>query len=373
MYAKNLAAILVLMLVATSQGFAQVSSDPTRETLKHLKDNQVKLKSWKCSGIQTQWISPERKASIIDGFKKISARSKSGNDGKFTFTEYDFTYPKLFFSSMKGDSVLYVEKSLKNGIPKTVEKPTQNMLAKILNGGYGYAANSQKSYDVLSDNGKKLLREKNRRMFVPGASSGFFLNGVPIDAISAIEKYGFKYIGSCQDKYFGEEQIFAGRVPNSDARLDFRLAPNFGYRVVDSKEYDTNGSIRNDTSIVKMSLTDGQWLPDETEKRYYSNESGITKIEQVKTYRYLNKSMNDVSDEQIAVSLASGDHMKDLPTNLTYLIGANSEKILLDTPNSNTLSKLWLGWLYMASVTTLLVLTVGAYIRWKRNQLSKPA
>ena len=70
----------------------------------------------------------------------------------------------------------------------------------------------------------------------------------------------------------------------------------------------------------------------------------------------------------LSVKSRVGDHEWNQKDNTGYKIGVNNEKIFIDNNEANNPKKLAPGWLFMASVTSLLVLTVLAYVRWKSKQ-----
>jgi hypothetical protein len=82
--------------------------------------------------------------------------------------------------------------------------------------------------------------------------------------------------------------------------------------------------------------------------------------------------LNDVKEKDVRFQEVIGDHNHDLDNNRhSYTLGDHQRKYVTATSGSST--EMVQGWLYTSSITVLLVLTVGAYVKWKRNQLAKPA
>ena len=80
---------------------------------------------------------------------------------------------------------------------------------------------------------------------------------------------------------------------------------------------------------------------------------------------------DDIGDDLFTFTPKPGNLLKR--NNDIFKISPMGTELLVPRPTSSNRGYNPIGWLYMASVTTLLVLTVGAYVKWKRNQLSKSA
>ena len=192
-----------------------------------------------------------------------------------------------------------------------------------------------------------------------------------VTASEAISNLGFKFAGEKQDSKFGKLLVYKGENARSGARMTFHIAPQYDYRITSCTEEPLDGKSSWVQVVKSMSKTDGNWLPDECEEKSYSVDSGKLVLDITKTYKFIHKSVNDVSDDLLEVKLSEGDIHRDMATGSMNVIGAKGKKLVIDTTSTTAKNATSWGWLYILSVSTLLIGTVGAYVKWKRNQLSK--
>ena len=159
--------------------------------------------------------------------------------------------------------------------------------------------------------------------------------------------------------------IKGATVDNHPTR--FTVAPEFGYRVIEAETQDENSVYRSELkSLIKIN---GTWCPKRFTRTVQSLKGYSPSIQDY----YLDKIIvNKAVKSDILFNAVAGDHNENFRSkNSSYTLPDGSRKYVTLSNDNQSLFSLVKGWLYIASVTTLLVLTVGAFIKWKRKQLSK--
>ena len=76
--------------------------------------------------------------------------------------------------------------------------------------------------------------------------------------------------------------------------------------------------------------------------------------------------LNSVSGEAFKPDLHHGAYVKDGETNQYWKIGPNGERLYIDIGANKETSNIFLNWLFVLSITVLLMLGMGALLRWRR-------
>ena len=158
---------------------------------------------------------------------------------------------------------------------------------------------------------------------------------------------------------------------NENVNLKLYLVPLKGWLCVKLEVSDSSKKFKiiNETLVVKK--FGGLWLPTLCRRGSVENMNDTLKESdgiwlKVEKYKF-----DDIGDDLFTFTPKPGNLLKR--NNDIFKISPMGTELLVPRPTSSNRGYNPIGWLYMASVTTLLVLTVGAYVKWKRNQLSKSA
>jgi len=100
----------------------------------------------------------------------------------------------------------------------------------------------------------------------------------------------------------------------------------------------------------------------------FETENGSDNLLTEQTLTVTKWEVNNVSDSKFVPNLPVGAHMRDGETRVAWRIGSNGEKIYKDTDNQSGQSSFLPSGFSTVIVAILLVLTIIAYIRWKRKQ-----
>ena len=145
------------------------------------------------------------------------------------------------------------------------------------------------------------------------------------------------------------------------------LAMDRNFLIVNSEKI-VNGRIFK-FQIDKMDSFEGQWIPTlcQSSVRDVSKKTDVMNDK----YEISNIKIGGLSPAQWKKTLTFSK-VFDGRTGNNYRVSANGERILVEKVGDlNYNSSFPWNWIYMASVASLLILSVGAYINWKRKQLSK--
>ena len=174
----------------------------------------------------------------------------------------------------------------------------------------------------------------------------------------------YHVVGERSTAKFGRVIEIEGKKDN-DTTIRFSVAPERSCRIVESQSIHDGRTIQ--TTLGNVVKVDGVWVPSEIVRVITHKDTAVPSTE---TWTFDKVSVNDVKQSDVQFHPTIGDHNHNLDNEQhSYTIGDNQRKYVEQTVQSPyDLAK---GWLYMASVSTLLVLTVAGYVKWKRKQLSK--
>jgi len=357
----------LVSLCAARSAMAQDLTETEQRIVQELEKSQQGLNSWKCTGVTTFQVSQQFRDKLLAGMKKMIA--KNGQNEQIG--EFNFDKPKVFFAAMQGERMLYSEKNLTVSLA-TFTPPASDV--KILNNlvstGQTHVHERGRNYRVDGERRGLTFSNAASSYILPVPSIGFYVPFTNLTPRELILNHGFRLVREATNQKFGKVLIFRGERPLSELSypITFHLAPEFGYRVVYSILENKKAHKQNVHLIKSLVNIQGHWLPEESEDRNQSDDPSVTEPELVTLRKFANHSVNDIIDAMLEVKPASGDHEWNEKDNTGYKFGANGEKIFLDNSTVPRPRKILPIWLYPASITTLLILTILAYIRWKRKQ-----
>ncbi len=186
-----------------------------------------------------------------------------------------------------------------------------------------------------------------------------------------LSKSGLQYVGPENDPDFGLVHHVMSRENNTE--FHHFLSPKYDWLNIRTEYGDVRSNNRFFFKVNKVERHANHWLPVSSVMKYGDkNTNGIPAKYQV-DMTDVAYNFEPVDDSHFKVELSRGTLIGK--EQKIYRVGPdNTQQLVVDKSDNKPQNHadLW-GWLYMASVTTLLVLTVGAYLKWKRKQLSRSA
>lgn len=184
----------------------------------------------------------------------------------------------------------------------------------------------------------------------------------------------FHYVDASEDPAFGTLLHFLGEE-HSGEQYSIWVAPQFGYLAVRVRDdIAMRGLKRAQVFETKQIVHKGDvWFPMQGSMRYLDTKDGGEMLVAEQTLTVTDLKLNEVPDSRFVPDIPVGAAMKDGETNLYWIVEANGGRRYVDISGAGKgkATNYSTGWLFMASVTSMLVLTVLAYVRWKRKQWAK--
>jgi hypothetical protein len=173
-----------------------------------------------------------------------------------------------------------------------------------------------------------------------------------------------------EDKQFGTLYILSWKN-DQDEKARFWIAPKYDFmavrmETVSAKFKDGNRGMARFKCFSARQI-DGIWVPVEGVKETYNLMGNSEQLILKREYKEAQYELNNVDDSLFNPQLPPGAWYVDKHTQKMYRIGASGEKIL-DERSSMESSDLPLRWLFIASITSLLLMAAGAVIRWRRKR-----
>jgi|GEM_PF-3577794 len=327
----------------------------TQRALNSLIQKERQISSVKAKGVETVLSSQHYRSRLQEDLKHLKLRGQVNvKDSSTTWYLVALKKNKELYASINKSNM-----SKSESIDKIKHQDFLNNNRFIFDGKetYAYVENQNGSTQINIQPNKMIQNSLTLYRDVP--FEGFSLH----DAIKS-EKY--KYVGSDADPQFGKLDKYRGE--STSGTIDFWLASEKDFLVV-------KGEMRSPKSLLKFRVDEianisGQWLPVKYAQESYQIKEQKPLLERTRQMALTEMSINDVGDEFFNIKMQPGYHVKYSPTNEYWRVGQNGEKINIDLSANKKSTMSW-GWLYMASVTSLLVLTVLGYVRWKSKQWSK--
>ena len=293
----------------------------------------------------------------------------------------NLTYSRknYIFSAMKDNKYRY------GGTAVTVEKPIvyhqlkdlmKNMKTSVDISQDVYYDNKYQHSISFGSAGSQITDEQNLSETGVSVSSKDLAFKVPITSRwpSELLRQGFHIVKTSKDKDFGTLIECSGSLKEWSRyavtpRLNFWIAPDFGGRVIRTTFlYKSN---RSEYVVKKMARKSGIWFPISEEILRYrmdDNKETLISKNEISIHEF---SPNRVQEQDINFAYKPGDRVQDVASSSFFRVGANGEKIYKDVQDKDTRPSYLSEGLVTGSLISLLVLTVGAYIWWKRKQLSR--
>jgi len=155
---------------------------------------------------------------------------------------------------------------------------------------------------------------------------------------------------------------------DADGKMHIDLAPVFGYAIV-RQRYDGKDGYA-EQGITKFSKVNGVFLPAVAENKQYTSDKAYSPDGQTIPFRFettyfTHTNLNHVPDSLFVVKMKPGDIVQDNTSR--YRVNANGKRVLEWGDDSTRTRKMILGWLFTASMATMVLLGVGFFLRRRRQ------
>lgn len=150
------------------------------------------------------------------------------------------------------------------------------------------------------------------------------------------------------------------------------LAPRYGFMAVRSEGEDELPQ-SHQVSVYQLDQVEKRgpiWFPVAGTMSFYSVENGkriLLSDDQLHVTRFR---INDVPDGFFKPNLPPGSAVKNGETDEFWKIGPHGEKIAIYTGSKDSPGSLLVSWMFVGSITLLLMLRVGSLLRWRKLQKS---
>lgn len=207
---------------------------------------------------------------------------------------------------------------------------------------------------------------KQRTNFVSPLSFGY---EVDTQALSAVMRDpSTKLEGTSSDPKLGTLLKFSTSIqtPREKKPMLFWLAPRLGYLAV--RVEDATPGEDTDLSVAQLDQAKqvgSLWFPVRGKTSFYRIENGKPVLLVERAISVHNVTLNDAPDSlfQPLYLQWPGAVVRDDDANITWEIGAHGEKSVI---NQGDNTGMWLGWIFVGSLTTLLATIMG--IAWRRKR-----
>jgi hypothetical protein len=245
-----------------------------------------------------------------------------------------------------------------------LQDPTQEEDTEI------YDGKQQNSISRLSTTSKLTDTLKNRSQAATWASpldcSYTFEVGWNADTVS---EFPFHISRVIYDNRFGRLYILDGDDKTYALHYQFWIAPEYGYIAVRSSMRARGRDVATETRAVceQAMLLNGVWLPIKCKIVHLSAKSGstpeVTSVEEFKDIRY----SFDVPDSLFTPKLPVGSDVYDVDKHLIYHV--TDKGWILDPRSVKANEQHYLfAWLFIGSLTALVLILSGIFIGWRRRQ-----
>ena len=181
----------------------------------------------------------------------------------------------------------------------------------------------------------------------------------------------YKYVHTVQDDKYGPVAVYS-RQADHDRTYTLSFSLRYSYTIVRSEIRNTR--FRRTYDVEDVQQIGNLYFPKVVSVEHVLLEPNGTSSVFTTEVTSLDTVSFEAPDASLFdMHLKPKDIVKDNMTGEIWTVGPHGEKIHNMEKSTVSQNTMYFGWLYMASITTLLVLTVGAYIRWKRKQLAELA
>lgn len=237
----------------------------------------------------------------------------------------------------------------------------------------------EKQFNLLTSNiegvSDKILQGDIRRKRVSKLSPLSFGYVIDDEWVSDVLREGSFTVGtSTPDSQWGLLQEVSEEKQDSNGTLLTRLwfAPKHGYLVVRSerKLIQSFGGkeIRSqiDFNLERVEKRGAILFPIQGTMSDYQFEDGQKKLLSSHNLIVNQFELNKAPDNLFRIAFMPGTRITDVDTKEYFRIGLNGERIPIDITGNARTNNRTMGWLFMVSLSTLLVLFMG--VLWRRQQ-----
>lgn len=186
--------------------------------------------------------------------------------------------------------------------------------------------------------------------------------------VDVLRSGDYEFKGTMNDPQFALLYQFSASTGTNE-QTRFWLAPKYGFIAVRTELESKVGS-RHPLLVHQLKRAEQRhsiWFPTAGTMEFFEIEGGKKTLLSERQFSVSRFELNNVPDNLFKPNLRPGYAMKDGATNQVWRIGPNGEKIFIDMSNTGQSRSMPIGWLFMASLTTLLVLGMGALL-WRRRR-----
>lgn len=215
---------------------------------------------------------------------------------------------------------------------------------------------------------------KQRTNFVSPLSFGYQVYTKGLNEV--MRNPSTKAEGTLFDPKFGLLFKFSTSIetPKESKPMLFWLAPRLGYLAVRVEDAaPTEGRDFGVSQLVEAKQYGSFWFPIRGSDSAYRIENGKPVLLIERTLAITKVTFNDAPDSTFKPLYTNwpGAVVRDDDSNITWEIDAHGERVVINQPDNTAM---WLGWLFVGSLTVLLA--AGMRIIWRRKQrqsFAKPA
>lgn len=159
--------------------------------------------------------------------------------------------------------------------------------------------------------------------------------------------------------------------PNSkfEATIEFKIGTERGGLPIDASITYPKSKITY--SLSKAELRGNTWVPMKFTHSVYEIVNGNFDLTAKVEINHKSVSLEPQDSNKFRYQPPTGALVQETFKNIHYRVGPNGEKIYIDWSRPKNPMNLWPGWLFTATVASLLVLTVFGYVWWKQKQWAK--
>ena len=342
------------------------TSDPTSQLVENLKQRDQTMKAVRCLGTET-FFNPEAVEAEKDIQRRRTQGEKVGMIGNGTYQ-----FAAAFDDKME---VMAGGRAGGSDHMQGVAYDKKNTFEKLVRGSREiYDRQSSRYYNVDVSMNTQINHddEKGKKTFPGLRANGWEIPFTREDLAKALTDGKYHFVARINDEQWGETLEYSGtyRFPGYDYHYEvkFRIAPQFNFLVVSGEKNDSKTVETYRTR--KMAQISGFWLPTETFQDAYQSAGGKKVLQFTDQFQFDHFVVGELPEDFWKKQLRF-ERWVDGKTGNYYRVTPEGDKILIPMNNQIT-GQVAFGWLYIVSVSALLIVTVAGYVRWKRLQLSKP-
>ena len=207
---------------------------------------------------------------------------------------------------------------------------------------------------------------KQRTNFVSPLSFGYEVDTQMLGDV--MRDPSTKFEGTSSDPKFGPLLKFSTSIhtPREDKPMLFWLAPRFGYLSVRYEDAaPSEGYDQGISQLIEAKQIGSLWFPIRGKDSFYRIENGQRVLLVERGITVSKVTLNTTPDSLFQPLYLNwpGAVVRDDDVNITWEIGAQGQKVVI---NQGDNTAMWIGWIFVGSLTTLLA--IGTSIVWRRKR-----